>query len=140
MSDGLSREELMQRSRGNLVDVILAQIGQVTQLQKELATATWQAQLLADQRDHVLRWCKDRETEGTVRIWDLYSILITDPRDADVLPGSGVPAQPIQFHERSFDAGGYSIVYPTCVCGAQWLEQANRCVAAPATMIVTRRE
>ena len=89
-SDGLSREELLRRSRGNLVDVILAQIGQVTLLQKELATATWQAQLLVDQRDAVIKYL-----EGVVEsekrfpcpqclkymVPDILRILITDPKD-----------------------------------------------------------
>lgn len=37
--DGLTREELTRRSRSNLVDIVLAQIGQVTLLQRELAEA-----------------------------------------------------------------------------------------------------
>ena len=128
----------------------MAQIGQVAELQEELATATWQAQLLADQRDAILDFLKQEEASGSLRgtegadyrwvFGQIYQILITDPRDASVVPGSGVPVVPVQFHQRHFEGGGYALVYPTCVCGAQWLEQSNRCVAAPATMIVTRRE
>lgn len=56
-------------------------LGALRGIQGLLETAEWEAQLLAGQRDHVLRWCKDREAEGTVRIWDLYSIFVTDGAD-----------------------------------------------------------
>lgn len=50
-------------------------------VQKLLETAEQEAQLLAGQRAAVLAWCKPREAEGAVRIWDLYSILIHDGAD-----------------------------------------------------------
>jgi hypothetical protein len=82
MSDGIpTTAELMAYSRRALADTVTASMAQVVLLQKELAVAQWQANLLAGQRDHLLRWCEEREEQGTVRIWDVYSILIRDPAD-----------------------------------------------------------
>jgi hypothetical protein len=82
MSDGTPNlTELMGYSRRALADTVTASMAQVVLLQKELATAQWQANLLAGQRDTLLKWCEEREEQGTVRIWDVYSILIRDPAD-----------------------------------------------------------
>lgn len=65
---------------------------------------------------------------------DLWSILEHDPDGTKTMT----------VHGRQPDLPGG--IYPLCICGAQWLEQANRCVTQGPTvlgvnaMIVTRTE
>ena len=91
----MEREELERHSHAALVQMNLTQdsrlgalLGNVGKLRRQLeameeklTTAEWQAQLLADQRDAVLRWCAGRGPDGVVTVEALYEILITDPRD-----------------------------------------------------------
>lgn len=146
MSDGSSREELLRRSRSNLVDVILAQIGQIDLLQKALGIAAWETHLLADQRDAVLAFLDNEEHKCSDVEWckwcalsdRIHDILITDSRDAAVVPGSGEPAKPVQFHRRSrIDSVAFGA---QCTCGAQWLTIGGRCASTVGAFIVTRRD
>lgn len=84
-----------------LAAMLLDKQGEIDALREELATAQWQAGLLAGQRDHLLKWCQEREEQSVIRIWDVYSILIRDPADETVKGGhhgaqggNGTTAQP----------------------------------------------
>lgn len=75
-TDRLALKDLMDMNKRTLAELVMAQGNQVAQLNKELAVEQWQSGLLAAQRDHLIRWCEEREEAGTVRIWDVYSILL----------------------------------------------------------------
>lgn len=77
----MSWREISEDQNLRLAAMLLDKQGEIDALQKELATAQWQADLLAGQRDHLLKWCEEREWVGVVRIWDVYAVLIRDPAD-----------------------------------------------------------